>query len=266
MKATKAKSKRPVTRGRKPVEPDPERFKDCTTYQPISPLPKTPKKRVAPRFNGLNDDDLIFQASLFQEWYDGLFELVDKGDDKALELIIKGVCTNIEKIECRIEKDPVRFHQWSHSEIRWPGFIGKKKVFGERAKRFLELLELSKTSPLRHKWDPNSPATQSAYHLIAWLEENQGTLKLPPLSRDTWEHWFDVGWHGLVTATKGKPEKDPYLRKIAEGMAETKWSVRGQSRGTPMGAKEDNSGKEGIIRYRLRTALKQGVRTIVKNL
>ena len=266
MKVTKVKSKRPVTRGRKPVEPDPERFKDCTTYQLLGPLPEAPKKRVAPRFNGLNDDDLIFHARLFQEWYDGLFELVDKGDDKALALIIKGVFTNIEKLENRIERDPVRLHQWSRSEIRWPSFIGRKKAFSERSERFIKLLKLSETNPLGHKWNPNSPATQSAHQMIAWLEENQEILKLPPLTAATWEQWFDTGWQGLITATNGKPEKDPYLRKIAAGMAKTKWDVRGATRGAPRGTKEDETGKEGIIRYCLRTALKQGVKSLIKNL
>jgi hypothetical protein len=266
MNTTKAKNKSTATRGRKPVKPDPERFKDCTKYELLRPLPKTPKKRIAPRINWLDDGALLVQAGMTQQLYQELFALVDKGDDRALALIIKNVFAVIEGLENRVERDPVRFHQWSHAEIRWPSFIGKKKVLGERAKRFIELLELSKSNPLRHKWDPNSPATQSAHQMIAWLEENQETLKLPPLSRDTWEHWFDVGWQGLITAANGTPEKDPYLRKIAEGMAETKWNVRGQSRGTPRGSKDAESGKEGIIRYRLRTALKQGVKTIVKNL
>ena len=266
MKMKKAKSRRPATRGRKPVEPDPERFKDCTPYQLLQPLPKVPKKRIAPKKNWLSDGALLVQKKKMRQDFRDLFEFADHGDDRALDLIIKIVFKVIEGLEHRIERDPVRFHQWSHPEIHWPSFIGKKKVLGERAKRFIELLELSKTCPLRHKWDPNSPATQSAHQMIAWLEENQQTLNLPPLSRATWEQWFDVGWQGLVTAMKGKPEKDPYLRRIAEGMAETKWVIRGQSRGTPMGKKEDESGKEGVIRYRLRTSLKQGVKSVVKNL
>lgn len=260
------KSAGKAARGRKPAAPDPERFKGCTPYQLLRPLPPAPKRRMAARINWIDDAALVVQEETKRQELQQLFELVDKGDDRVLALIMKNVFAVIEGLEHRIERDPVRFHQWSHSELRWPSFVGRKKVLGQRAKRLIELLELSKTCPLRHKWDPNSPATQSAHQMIAWLEENQQELNLPPLSRNTWEAWFDVGWQGLITATKGKPEKDPYLRKIAEGMAKTKWGVRGQSRGIRRSEKEEDTGFDRIVRDSLRTALKQGVRTLTKNL
>jgi hypothetical protein len=241
-------------------------FKGCTPYLFVRPLPEPPKKRVAPKVRAMTDAGALIQATSFRQDYHHLHLLAIAGDDMALEMLIKNARWLIETLERLAERDPVRFHQWTHSDDRWPSFIGKKKVFGERAARFIKILELSKTSPLSHKWNPNSPATQSAHQMIAWLEDNQHILKLPPLSKSTYEEWFEIGWQGLLNAIKGKPEKDAYLRKFVLGQANTQWKRRGFSRGALGGEDDTEVGLEGVIRDRIRAALKQGMRSIVVNL
>jgi hypothetical protein len=193
-----------------------------------------------------------------------LFALADKGDDRALGLLIKHAWEILERMESLIERDPVRFHQWSQHEIRWPSFIGRKKVFTARHKRFMELLDLSKTCPLRHKWNPESHATQMAHQMIAWLEDNQEILALPEVSRETWEIWFEAGWESLLHATGGEPEKDPFLRGITLGISKERRKTRALSRCTSPRAKEEDAMLDGVIRSDLRTALKQGFETLYK--
>jgi hypothetical protein len=138
--------------------------------------------------------------------------------------------------------------------IRWPSFIGIKEFHTERNRELIKRLRLGETSPFRHKWDPKSPATFTAYSMLFWLVENQTFLQLPPLSEVSAAHWFEVGWQGFSESLGGCPETYPYLRHSYEQAAARKVARLQEKRNTGT-----------VIRELMKKAVKQGFKSVTKN-
>lgn len=239
-------------------------FEKCTPYLLLKQIPKGASLPPAyPTNERLDSGAAKATQNLLAKNLQVVFHLADNGDSRAIEIMVRTTFLATELLDQLVEKNPKRLHSWSHPEIRWPSFIGKKKVFEQRRKRFIELIELSKTCPLNFKWDPNSPATQSAHQMIVWLERNQSVLNLPPLSKTTRKSWFEIGWKALMFRTDGRPENDPFLLSVGLKQAEREWLERGFTKATQRG---DKAQLEVIIQRRIKAALLQGFNTLTSRL
>jgi hypothetical protein len=239
-------------------------FEKCSPYLLLKQIPKGAS--LPPDHHTNERLDAVVAHSTHELLTKNLkvvFHLADNGDARAIEIMVRSAFLAAHLLDRLVEKNPTRLHSWSHSEIRWPSFIGKKKVFEQRRERFIEVLELSKTCPLDFKWEPNSPATQSAHQMIEWLERNQIILNLPALSKGTRKTWFEIGWKALLERTGSHPERDPYLRSIGFYQADREWRERGFTKQTQ---REDRAQLEVIIQRRIKAALFQGFNTLTSRL
>ena len=183
-----------------------------------------------------------------------LYDQAMRGDELAAAVLVEFASTAIQVLEHIARRKPERLHQMSMNQIRWPSFIGIKEFHTERNRELIKRLRLGETSPLRHKWDPKSPATFTAYSMLFWLDENQTALELPPLSKASFEQWFKIGWEGFAESLGGRPETYPYLRHSYEQAAASKVAGLQEKRNTGT-----------VIRELMKKAVKQGFKSVTKN-
>ena len=231
-------------------------------------------KKPAPYFPGtppLNAEEVEFTARMFRSFLGRVARASDCGDPEAIRLLIGTAFYATEALELITRRNPERLRPHSRKHLKWPAFIGKKAILSGHQKPsragkkggnqplnswLVERLELSKECPLQHNWQPQSPATQTAFFMFEWLGLNSASLGLPPLHSRTRDEWFEKGWEALLTATGGSPEEDPFLRPIGENQGREK--SRRQAIRTPRSIK-------GNIRDRLKSALKQTFQTLTQH-
>lgn len=248
---------------------NPERFKGCTPLL----LPRDDARKVIPPSHPTNDrldpGTVEFQANNLNSYFKRLFNLADNGDECAIGIILATAMWTTEMLGILTRKNPKALHRWSMTQDVWPVLLGRKAfIRGEQKKRpnkkegkpalhdwTIERLRLGEKSPLRSGWH-NSPATLAALYLCKWLVDNEENLGLPPFSTKVSAKWFETAWEFVLLVTKGKPEKNKYLRGIG--------FVQGKTRSMRDHIKNREKTCELEIRSCIKAALKASFSTITK--
>jgi len=183
-----------------------------------------------------------------------LYDQAMQGDELAAAVLVEFASTAIQVLEHMARSTPERLHRMSMHQIRWPSFIGIKEFQNERNQELIKKLRLGEMSQFRHKWNPKSPATHTAYSMLYWLVENQSILQLPPLSKTSFDQWFETGWQGFSESLQNLPERYPYLRHLIEKAAAKKVKTSQEKRNP-----------ETVIRELMKKAVKQGFTSVTRN-
>ena len=183
-----------------------------------------------------------------------LYDQAMRGDEMAAAVLVQYASIATQALEHIARRKPAVLHPLSVHNIRWPSFISIKEFDTERNRELLKTLQLGTKSPFRHKWNPKSPATLTAYSIFYWLHVNQSVLGLPTLSEATFDRWFETGWAAFSASLRGQPETYPYLRPLYQKAAEQKVARSREKRNL-----------ETVIREIIKKAVKQGFTSVTKN-
>jgi hypothetical protein len=170
----------------------------------------------------MGEAEALERIALYNSQIKELYGRTMMGDDLATGVLVEYASVAIEALEQIARSTPERLHQMSMHRIRWPSFIGIKEFQNERNQELIKKHRLGEMSQFRHKWNPKSPATHTAYSMLYWLVENQSILQLPPLSNTSVDQWFETGWQGFCESLQNSPEKYGYLRHLYEKAAAKK--------------------------------------------
>lgn len=239
-------------------------FSHCTPFPLVQKLEDRNSENTIPdepshtpetfESDKMGEAEALERIALYNSQIKELYGRTMMGDELATAVLAEYASVAIQALEQIARSTPERLHQMSMNHIRWPSFIGIKEFHTERNRELIKRLRLGETSPFRHKWDPKSPATFTAYSLLFWLDENQTALELPPLSKASFEHWFKTGWEGFAESLGGRPETYPYLRHSYEQAAARK-----------VAGLQEKRNLETVIRELMKKAVKQGFKSVTKN-
>jgi hypothetical protein len=224
-----------------------------TKKQP-SPDPRNPLLNAFKLDMRMGEEEVLRRAAQYNAVVAELCDEAMDGDELAARLLVEYASVAIQTLEQIAYRRPKVLHPMSLYHIRWPAFIGHKEFHREKNLQLMEKLKLGEKNPLNHKWNPKSPATFTAYSMLYWLQQNQAALQLPPLTKATFEKWFEYGWEGFVHQLQGHPEKYGYLRSLFELSAQKKVTKNQEKRNL-----------ETVIREKIKHALKQGFKTVTRN-
>ena len=202
----------------------------------------------------MGEAEALERIALYNSQIKELYGRTMMGDELATAVLVEYASVAIQALEQIARSTPERLHQMSMSHIRWPSFIGIKEFHTERNRELIKRLKLGDTSPFRHKWNPNTPATHTAYSMLYWLVENQSILQLPPLSKTSVDQWFETGWQGFSENLQNLPEKYLYLRHLHEKAAAKK-----------VERSQEKRNLETVIRELMKKAVKQGFKSVTNN-
>jgi hypothetical protein len=235
----------------------------CTTF-PLAQKKKA-RKNTRPKiaeppywvdeFIKMGADEADMRLEAFKAEIAFLLDSSMKGDQNAIQLLYRFSEIATRGLEQLINHNPELLHPISKYTLQWPSFIGNKKTFKAKNARLLKSIRLGEESPLNHHWNPESPASFTAYSMLHWLVQNQELLGLPTLNKETLKVWFDWGWRGFSHQLNGSPEKYPHMRELVGKHAE-KESVRKQEKRKP----------ESVIRTKMKDAVRQSFLQLLKNI
>jgi hypothetical protein len=228
-----------------------------TLLSPKKANPKEPPLWISEFESDLKmgEEEALERLGSYNEEVRDLFDQAMRGDNLAAGVLVEYASVAVEVLEQIANQRPRILQPMSRQQIRWPAFIGPKEFQLERNRELMEKLKLGDKSPFRHKWNPKSPATFTAYSMLYWLVENQSTLGLPPISKKTISDWFEIGWKSLSESLNGHPEKYIYLREKIEQHAD-KESARKQEKRNP----------ETVIRAKMKDAVRQSFLSVTRNI
>jgi len=187
---------------------------------------------------------------------DRQFHLAENGDPAAVELLYYTALKSTRLLEILAWKNPQLLLPYSHLSLVWPGLIGNKAKTIKDNEGLIKRLEQGKDCPLKGTFNLDSPATLQAMNLLSWLRNNEKELTLPPLSPESWEYWFKIGWARLLWATQGRPEENELLKDIGDNQGKTKTN--------DMGLKKVGSTLKSNIRDRIKGAIRSSFKTLTK--
>lgn len=163
----------------------------------------------------------------------------DGGDMDAVALLVDIAGSAIGLLRGLAERQPELIGPYARKCTVWPDFIGNHPGARKWNKWLLAELEIGTEAIDRGNWKETSPATQAALAMFTWLQLNQTALKLRELTQVTRKRWFDIGWHNLLVATKGRPDEDEFLAQIGRSAVGKKSTSRGMSEQTPAMKRDD---------------------------
>ena len=270
----------------------PKSLEEMLAVKPLTPfmLPREIAKGKKPRpyfpaTPPLNEEEIELTGRLFRNYLSRVFRAADCGDPEAIRLLIGVAFYTTDALELMARRFPERLRKYSRKHLKWPAFIGKKTILSGHLKPsragkkggnqplntwLVDQLELSKDCPLGHNWQPQSPATQTAFCMLEWLGINQASLRLPPLHSRTRDLWFERGWETLLENTGGKPEGHEYLHQIGFQQGRTKYRRQvgysaGQTRHERERFKIGSNAERGAMRDRIKSSLKQSFETLTQH-
>lgn len=239
-------------------------FSHCTPFPLVQKLEDRNSENTIPEepshtpetfeSDKMGEAEALERIALYNSQIKELYGRTMMGDDLATGVLVEYASVAVEALEQIARSMPERLHQMSMNHIRWPSFIGIKEIHTERNRELIKRLRLGETSPFRHKWDPKSPATFTAYSMLFWLVENQTFLQLPPLSKASAALWFEVGWQGFSESLGGCPETYSYLRHSCEKTAAKKVATRQEKRNL-----------ETVIREEMKNSVRKRFESVTKN-
>ncbi len=169
----------------------------------------------------------------------GLFFAAAKGDLGVIKGLLDHAFTLITILRTIAENNPDVLRPLARKSLVWPDLIGIKEGSRDNNKWLLKHLQLGTECSMRGKWDPKSPATQTALSMLIWLTTNQRVLGLPNLTQETRKQWFETGWIALLNVTGNHPEKVAYLRRIGQHYGQHSKNTGAQKRVT-LATRESN--------------------------
>ena len=229
-----------------------QKLEDRNSANAISDEP--PPGTESFKWDKIGEGEALERLASYKSQIKELYGRTMMGDELASAVLVEYASVAVQALEQIARSTPERLHQMSVHHIRWPSFIGIKEFHTERNRELIRRLRLGETSPFRHKWDPKSPATFTAYSMLFWLVENQTALGLPPLSKASSEHWFKIGWVGFAESLGGRPETYPYLRHSCQKTAAKKVATRQEKRNL-----------ETVIREEMKNSVKKRFKSVTKN-
>jgi hypothetical protein len=224
--------------------------KDDTPYIPNWPPPGMEAFAADMK---MGEEEAMELVASFTRQAEDLYDQSMLGDELAAAVLADYASTAVQVLEHIARRKPEVLHKMSMEHIRWPSFIGIKEIQNERNQALIKKLRLGENSPFRHRWDPKSRATHTAYSMLYWLNENQSLLQLPPLSKDSFEEWFKTGWQGFCENMQNHPERYQYLRDSIEKAAAEKVLRSREKRNL-----------ETVIKEQMKKAVKQGFKSITR--
>jgi hypothetical protein len=202
------KNKRPV-----PISHERETPPRCTPFLLLKPIEEVPK-------DALGMEGLIAALYSPEEGPEpvadalGLFFAAVKNNQAVIKGLLDSAATVIAILGAIAKNNPDVLRPFARRLPVWPDLIGVKEGYRENNEWLLKHLEVGKECSIRGKWNPKSPATQTALGMWTWLQTNQSALELSRLTQTTRKQWFKAGWRALLDATEQHPEKNAYLRQI----------------------------------------------------
>jgi hypothetical protein len=145
-----------------------------------------------------------------------------QGSDTALNALVNIAKVSVNHVEILTRKHPHKCAAIAKCDIVWPGWIGRHRGVQEYGHTLARTLQVGSAVKGPKKIHLSSPATRSAWLMAIWLRHVQQDVGLPPLSDETFNIWAQCGWHGLLYATNGQPEKNAFLRQIGESAPKSK--------------------------------------------
>lgn len=220
----------------------------------IKPKPTEPPHWVD-EFKKMSVDEATMRLEAFKVEAAYLLDSSMKGDQNAIQLLYRFSEIATRGLAQLNNHNPELLYPISKYTLQWPSFIGNKKTFKAQNARLVKSIRLGEENPLNHHWNPDSPASFTAYSMFYWLVQNQELLHLPPLNKGTFKVWFEWGWKGFSHQLNGSPEMYPYMRELVGKHAE-KESARKQEKRKP----------ERVIRTKMRDSVRQSFLQLLKNI
>jgi hypothetical protein len=161
----------------------------CTPFVLLKPIDELPKEL-------LGIDALIAASYSPDEGPEpvadalGLFFAAVQGDRVVINGLFNDAVTLIAVLGAVAKRNPDVLRPIARKQLFWPDLIGVKEGSSEHNRWLLKHLEVGKECSMRGKWNPKSPATQTALLMYTWLRTNQGALGLPPLAQETRKQSF----------------------------------------------------------------------------
>lgn len=245
------KKRAPASQQKKKIPPG------CTPFPLPRPIDEVPKE-------WLGIDGLIAVLYSPDEPPEGaaaaraLFFAAVKGDLVVIKGLLDSAVTSIEILKAIAKKNPDVLRPIARKSLVWPDLIGIKEGSRDNNERLLKHLEVGKECSLRGKWNPKSPATQTALFMHTWLNTNQSLLGLHRLTQQTRKQWFETGWTALLDVTRHHPEKVSYLRQIGKHYGQHSKNTRAQKHVTP-------ATRESNIRAGIRKQLWQSFQNLTRH-
>ncbi len=186
----------------------------CSLLPPIPLLTTKPRTQVSLKSDvRMKPEDVDLIRSKNVENLTVLYCLAGNGDERALQVLLELGFLLTHFLEVFARRQPEKLRPYARKELAWPMFTGPKR--GKTNETLLRNIELARDIKLG-KWNPEARTTSAALVMWVWLCQNCAELKLPPFDRQTAKQWFEKGWSAVLYATRGKPEKDEFLRQTGE--------------------------------------------------
>jgi hypothetical protein len=165
--------------------------------------------------------------------------LAQQGNSDSAEMLLELAGNYVEQLHflAMTHSEILRGH--AREMIVWPYFISRKKWFRRHGDELLKKLEVGAKPLVGGTWHGNAPAHVTACLLMVWLQNNQTTLRLPQLTKDSLLVWFEIAWQRLLFETNNRPDQDAFFGSIGKSALGKKSTSRGVPEQTERMAQSD---------------------------
>jgi hypothetical protein len=142
----------------------------------------------------------------------------DKNDQQAIRYVdrlVRETCKRVERLNRIARSAPELVIPIARQQIRWPGFISRKRAFQKENSELMDAIHLGENFKLTGEWHPRSASTRGALSVHWWGSVLQKTWGLPQLTKKNKKRWFNRTWSCMVRYTQFTPESDPLYRSLA---------------------------------------------------
>jgi len=194
------------------------------------------------------------------ELIERLFVYAENGDPLAIRVLVFIASKSTDLLETLAWKNPSLVEDIASKMWKWPANISKKGFVAKDHACLMKRINLGEKCKSKANAQPSKESTQVAMQLKHWLNVNREDIEevcgLTPLTKDNWGKWFEVAWDRVMAWKNGKPESDPFLRRIGEH--------QGKQKTISAGLKNPKASIESNIRDRIKGAVEASFRTITK--
>jgi hypothetical protein len=193
----------------------------CSTLPLLSGLASEPA-RHSMISESISDECAMETSRRFSREFAHLYLLAENGDERAARTLFEVLSIGCSLLENLALHQMGILQSIARKKTTWPLLAGRKVFYKRRAEAMLARLELGTESAIGGEWDLDKAVNQQSLMIYYWLLKNRDMLALPELSEATQERWFAIAWHGILYATRGRPEDDTVLRTLGESAGRKK--------------------------------------------
>jgi len=208
----------------------------------------------------LTDQEAFKMEVWSSELIERLFVYAENGDPLAIRVLVFIASKSTDLLETLAWKNPSLVEDIASKMWKWPANISKKGFVAKDHACLMKRINLGEKCKSKANAQPSKESTQVAMQLKHWLNVNREDIEevcgLTPLTKDNWGKWFEVAWDRVMAWKNGKPESDPFLRRIGEH--------QGKQKTISAGLKNPKASIESNIRDRIKGAVEASFRTITK--